>query len=148
MPIIVCVLPDPVAPYANTVQFIPLTTPDIKPRPVASYTSAFVASSLNATSNVYRLALLRRWTWSKYAFSSSGSITTTVSRFTTRKMLFIRRTFRDDRTDVAVLLVEYLARAFGVDEDVAFRSARSPLAWPSDATSAGRVRTATSNLAV
>jgi hypothetical protein len=63
-------------------------------------------------------------------------------------MLFIRRTFSDDRTDVAVLLVEYLARTFGVDADGAFCSPRSPLAWLSDATSAGRVRTATSNLVV
>ena len=42
-PTIVCVLPDPVAPYAKTVPLRPFNTPSIKTLPVFSYTSLFVA---------------------------------------------------------------------------------------------------------
>jgi hypothetical protein len=38
----VYVLPDPVAPYANTVVLIPYSTPDTKSRSVWSYTSTLV----------------------------------------------------------------------------------------------------------
>ena len=104
--------------------------------------------SLKATSKVYRRALLRRCTWSKYAFSSSGSITTTVSRLTTRNMLFLRPIPDKDCTEDDSAFVELVKRAFGVDTDVALRSAFSPLAALSTDTSTGLVRTATRSLAV
>ena len=49
-PTIVCVLPDPVAPYAKTVPLRPFNTPSIKIFPVFSYTSLLVARAPNAQS--------------------------------------------------------------------------------------------------
>lgn len=43
LPIIVCVLPEPVAPYANTVALYPLITLSISAFAVPSYTSVCVA---------------------------------------------------------------------------------------------------------
>jgi hypothetical protein len=91
----VCVLPDPVEPYAKIVVLIPCKTPDTKSRTVPLYTSSLVAcgavvrnvhaqvieeaSALtsgtitqchltvvsNATSNVYRFSFVRFCTWSR-----------------------------------------------------------------------------------
>ena len=85
-PTIVCVFPDPVAPYAKTVPFRPFKTPSIKTLPVRSYTSLFVAVFPNAQSYVYRRSFVRPLRRSRYLLPSSGSKTTTVRLSITRRM--------------------------------------------------------------
>ena len=58
VPIIVYVLPLPVAPYANTVPFWPLSTPEMSARAVFWYTSRLDADEPRATSKVYRRSLV------------------------------------------------------------------------------------------
>ena len=59
VPIMVYVLPLPVLPYANTVPFCPLSTPEMSALAVFWYTSLFVALAPKALSNVYRRSFVR-----------------------------------------------------------------------------------------
>ena len=85
-PTIVCVFPEPVAPYAKTVPFRPFKTPSIKTFPVRSYTSLFVAVLPKAQSYVYRRSFVQPPRRSRYLLPSSGSRTTTVRLSITRRM--------------------------------------------------------------
>ena len=49
-PTIVCVFPEPVAPYANTVALVPRSTPAMCGKTVPAYTCSFVASPSYAAS--------------------------------------------------------------------------------------------------
>ena len=79
-PTIVCVLPEPVAPYAKTVAFTPESTPRTSGFAVPSYTSSLLASPSNAPSKTYRRSRLRTPPATTFDFrdsrDSSGSITT------------------------------------------------------------------------
>ena len=58
-PTIVCVFPEPVAPYANTVALIPRRTPRTSGATVSRYTVSLLASPSNAASKTYRRSFLR-----------------------------------------------------------------------------------------
>ena len=77
-PTIVCVFPLPVAPYANTVAFVPRNTPAMSGNTVPAYTCSFDASPSYALSNTYRRSLFLTPAATSFLRVGFGSIQSNV----------------------------------------------------------------------
>ena len=99
VPIIVYVLPAPVAPYANTVALYPSMMPSIKCFVVLLNISICPASLSNARSKAYCLSFDRFLLSSSFAFKiSKGSLSTTIYTLNLFRLPFGRR-FEQFQTD-------------------------------------------------